>query len=565
MSYILRMRLFSHVVGSVTMSTVTHPTPETIEAIEQIVDRARSLYSLPAVAVEVIQLTSNPKVDAWTLKECIQTDPALTAKILRVVNSSLFGLSREVSDLNQALALLGTKPLKLLVLGFSLPENLFAEVAREQLDWYWSRTLARAVAAREISEQLFELPGDDAFLAGLLQDIGILVLLGQFKKPYADFLGRVIEERIELERVEIESLGFDHVTLTAALLQHWNMPRSLVGAISEPRDIRMLAHNKASHAQLAQILHLAELLAELLGQNRLSVLPDLLEACREYRGIEKARLNELVALVQPKVQQLAEVLSLDLPEGTDYLQVLTEAHAQMSELAEMFAEPFSRIANSEEHAYEDVVADTAHLRTAVDGFLHSSLPLKEEPSSDGARVVPIGREASIDGNEIVAMPLTDILGLDNDFAQLLTLAVGQSRSRRQPLSVILLEVSGTGGESEHYRHLFSQVLDSACQGVDVREVLVKPVSTTRRALMLTNCERRDAVRLADQAMERAEQLALQLADKGTMQKVDVSAGVASVALPPKNFPPQDLLEKAQRCLVAAQSASSGTVKSLEIY
>jgi len=82
MSYILRMRLFSHVVGSVTMSTETHPTPETIEAIEQIVDRARSLYSLPAVAVEVIQLTSNPKVDAWTLKECIQTDPALTAKIL---------------------------------------------------------------------------------------------------------------------------------------------------------------------------------------------------------------------------------------------------------------------------------------------------------------------------------------------------------------------------------------------------------------------------------------------------------------------------------------------------
>ena len=163
------------------------------------------------------------------------------------------------------------------------------------------------------------------------------------------------------------------------------------------------------------------------------------------------------------------------------------------------------------------------------------------------------------------MPLTDILGLDNDFAQLLTLAVGQSRSRRQPLSVILLEVSGTGGESEHYRHLLGQVLDSACQGVDVREVLVKPVSTTRRALMLTNCERRDAVRLADQAMERAEQLALQLADKGTMQKVDVSAGVASVALPPKNFPPQDLLEKAQRCLVAAQSAGSGTVKSLEIY
>ena len=79
-------------------------------ALDALVSRVHSLYSLPAVAAEVIQLTSNPKVDAHALKECIQTDSALTVKILRTVNSSLFGLSREVSDLKQALALLGTKP-----------------------------------------------------------------------------------------------------------------------------------------------------------------------------------------------------------------------------------------------------------------------------------------------------------------------------------------------------------------------------------------------------------------------------------------------------------------------
>ena len=137
---------------------ITKKSETDTTAISELVRRARSLYSLPAVAAEVLQLTSNPQVDTRALKECIEADPALTAKILRVVNSSLFGLSREVCDLNQALALLGTKPLKLLVLGFSLPDNLFAEVAREQLDWYWSTTLTRAVAAREISEQLFRSP-----------------------------------------------------------------------------------------------------------------------------------------------------------------------------------------------------------------------------------------------------------------------------------------------------------------------------------------------------------------------------------------------------------------------
>src|SRR3972149_3698978 len=93
--------------------------------LEPFLERARDLYSLPSVAPEVLDLTSQPKVDVRALKACIENDPALTIRILRVVNSSLFGLNRQVSDLNQALALLGIKPLKLLVLGFSLPPAPF--------------------------------------------------------------------------------------------------------------------------------------------------------------------------------------------------------------------------------------------------------------------------------------------------------------------------------------------------------------------------------------------------------------------------------------------------------
>src|SRR6188472_3625537 len=107
-------------------------------------DRAGQLYSLPSVAIEVLELTSQPKVDVPALKRCIENDPALTAKILRVVNSSLFGLSREVSDLNQALALLGTKPLKLLVLGFSLSESFCANMTGRTIQRYWRYALTKA-------------------------------------------------------------------------------------------------------------------------------------------------------------------------------------------------------------------------------------------------------------------------------------------------------------------------------------------------------------------------------------------------------------------------------------
>src|SRR4249919_1488443 len=150
---------------------------EVASQLEEIASRAVTLYSRPTIAIELMRLADQPGVEASALKNCVAQDPALACKVLRVVNSSLYGLNRPVADLNQAIGLLGIKPLKLLVLGFSLPDALFAEVAARELEWYWTNTLTRAVAARMLGEELWHQRGDEAFIAGLLSDIGILVLL----------------------------------------------------------------------------------------------------------------------------------------------------------------------------------------------------------------------------------------------------------------------------------------------------------------------------------------------------------------------------------------------------
>ena len=133
--------------------------------VEQMASRAAALYSRPTIALEIVRLTSEPQVDPRLLIDLLEKDPALACKVLRVVNSSFFGLRREVADLNQALTVLGNKPLRLLVLGFSLPDELFAEMAAEQLQWYWRTTLTRAVAARQLATELWHEPGDEAFIA----------------------------------------------------------------------------------------------------------------------------------------------------------------------------------------------------------------------------------------------------------------------------------------------------------------------------------------------------------------------------------------------------------------
>ena len=85
-------------------ASAPHDHDRSTNVIESLVRKSQRLYSLPAVAMEVVELTSHQQVDVQALRACIENDPALTAKILRVVNSSLFGLSRQVNDLGQAVA-----------------------------------------------------------------------------------------------------------------------------------------------------------------------------------------------------------------------------------------------------------------------------------------------------------------------------------------------------------------------------------------------------------------------------------------------------------------------------
>jgi HD-like signal output (HDOD) protein len=547
------------------MSTEVRSNPSASAAIEELVRRARALYSLPTVAARVIELTGNPRTDAQALNECIHTDPALAAKILRVVNSSLFGMRRKVCNLNQAIALLGTKPLKMLVLGFSLPEKLFREVAQEQLNWYWSTTLSRAVAARAISEQLFGRAGDEPFLAALLQDIGVLVLLGELREAYTEFLARVIDRRVDLQRLEVDSLGFDHRTLSSRLLEHWNMPELLVDGIAETTDVRNLAGKKTPTAEVAQILHLAGLIGELVGHNRLSVLPELMEAGKVYCGLDDKRLNQLVVLLQPKVEQLAEVLSLELPQGRDYGTLLAEAYRQMSELNESVAGLLIRSEAAEDDMCADLAGDVVHLRAAVDRILHTPVQAAGHANRCGGPRASVEPELIGKASEKVRPSTLGPARLEQCLVDRLAVSVGRCRARRQPISVLLIEAAGESAGDNRGLQILEHVLAVIHRAKEGTGMEVEPIAPRRKALVLPGWERQHAVRLAEDLLCRVEKAISRLNHSGAPLTDFICAGVASVALPSKNFLPQDLIETAGRCLAAAELNGDSVVKSLEIF
>jgi HD-like signal output (HDOD) protein len=142
------------------------------------------LPSLPRAALNVISLVQDPDVDLQSLSKAIEVDPALASRIVRLANSSLFGLSREISSVRQAMVILGLRTVKIAALSFTLMPALPSKRADAKLlATCWQRILTNAMACRMLAK-LFHIDVEEAFLAGLMQDVGVMVFANTDSEKY---------------------------------------------------------------------------------------------------------------------------------------------------------------------------------------------------------------------------------------------------------------------------------------------------------------------------------------------------------------------------------------------
>ncbi len=534
---------------------------ENAEKLERFVANAGQLFSLPAVAIEVLRLTGQPKVDMSALKRCIENDPALTTRILRVVNSSLFGLACEVSDLNQALALLGLTPLKLLVLGFSLADPAFCQMTGGAMDRYWRHTLTKAVAARELSQSLWRMPGDEPFIAALLQDLGQLVLLQQLGAPYSVLLEKVLVAQADLATTEREALGFDHTELTAHLLTAWGLPGSLAETVRARSAEEVLALPSPARS-LPQIVHLAGLLADLVVDNRQDVLPHILHVGVD-RKLNSPALMALVVELQEKVEQLAEVFALQLPAGYDYQQVLVKAQSELSSVAADAAIELLNLSRTRGETEAALLDEVRALNSAADQFLRRGglpqvVPRQLAPQPKNELPGP-GENAARAGAALAAARLDDPATLTRKLAT----AVAACRQARCALSLALVEVDHLSqwllDVPGHNADTVLGEVERLCAQLDVPGMARLAAGPNRVAVVLPRCDREEAVALAGELVRSAGAIG-----RGAARPLTLSVGVATVALPHKDFSPAELTAAAGRCLAAAQK-SGNCAKSIGIY
>ncbi len=226
-------------------------------SLADIVSHIHSLPAMPAVALELLQTLSGGDPDVDALASRIARDQAITARVLRVANSPFYGLQMRVGSIHDAIV--GFSAVRSLVLTSAVVTTLPAgKCAGFSADRFWRHVLGTAVAAQALARPLRRKP-ESLFIAGLLHDIGRLVMLSANPEGFARVIQIAAERDCHLVDVEAEIFGCDHTAVGAAIAQHWNFPADIVEALA-------FHHNPAQTApgSLAAIIHYADGIAKAL-------------------------------------------------------------------------------------------------------------------------------------------------------------------------------------------------------------------------------------------------------------------------------------------------------------
>ncbi|MBL4575875.1 MAG: GGDEF domain-containing protein, partial [Opitutaceae bacterium] len=202
---------------------------------QQLLDRilkCERLPSFPAIAARVVEMCGDENVSVRELGEVLSHDTAISTKILRTINSSFYGLRHRVTTVERATGMLGINAVKMLALGFSLVPQLKG-LGGEDFDptIIWKRSLFAAVGAHTIAREVKFNHYEEAFIAGLLQDLGVIVLLQTLRGDYAKIISQAIDEHNKLRVLEQQKLDLTHTEVGYALADQWGLPPILTAAI----------------------------------------------------------------------------------------------------------------------------------------------------------------------------------------------------------------------------------------------------------------------------------------------------------------------------------------------
>lgn len=297
--------------------------PELIQQLET----NDNLPSLPAIAVKIIDASKNPDISLRDVAAIISSDPAITAKLLKMANSPMYSQRRAINNLREALTLLGLNAALTIALSFSLFNSLQMKANKKcNHENYWKRSILSAEIARLLGRRFKLSKLEDLFLLGLLQDIGILALENLNPSPYHQYDKDCIKhtERINLER---STLDIEHSVVGAWLLNTWHFPETIINAVLNSHSLDNHLQNQSkndSHFHLSLLFSGA--LADIwLEENSGELFESTLEAAKLMLDYNADEFDLLITDINNNLNEISALFDVDIDDEIKRVALLNEA------------------------------------------------------------------------------------------------------------------------------------------------------------------------------------------------------------------------------------------------
>ncbi|MDI6789854.1 MAG: HDOD domain-containing protein [Thermodesulfobacteriota bacterium] len=280
------------------------------EEIRTKIKETAEVATISAVAFQTAQLLRNPDVAVNKITEIVGLDQSLTAKILRLVNSSFYGFQGKISSLSQAIVLLGFNTVRNVILSVSVLKSFSSDKGCKVFNAgkFWEHSVGTAFVAKNLAEHIKFKEPEDAFIGGLLHDVG-RVFIVQFLRPEMEkIIDLMIKEDIPMREAEEKILDADHAWMGYVMAKNWHFPPVLCSAIG----LHHAPNGQDEEFLLASIIHLADIICRGmdLGCGGDDFVPDVSPAAWRELSMSLEDVKVLIQKTGENLYQIEEFLAI---------------------------------------------------------------------------------------------------------------------------------------------------------------------------------------------------------------------------------------------------------------
>ncbi len=306
------------------------------ERIRTAIDAGYNLPALSPVAMEAVELASQDNVPAARLAGVIERDPSLAARLLKLANSSFFKTGLPVGTLTQAIVKIGFDRVRMMALSISLRDT-FPMGKKGPMDYekFWRLSLYRALMAKALAARLGSAHPEEAFVAALLEEIGLLVFYDLFVKD------RIADPPLDLDDLhglldwERETCGIDHREVGKFVLSRWAFPENIL--LCQEAGLKTDPIETVHKEPLLFVCDVATLLTRMMTSEK-EDLPASISRAASSAGITTEDINSIVSFVFEEVEEIGHHLKIQVDRDGDIVTLLEKANAALTEISQRLAE-----------------------------------------------------------------------------------------------------------------------------------------------------------------------------------------------------------------------------------